>query len=751
MKHSRKTTAKDHYPIPCIFICSWALGLFLLLSSSLQAQNPDKRLFAKYTNEPISLDGVLDEEIWQSADITDSFWQYFPTDSVQAKHQTTVRIVYDDQTLYVGIHADAPNGNYVVSTLKRDFGGTSNDNVSLIFDTFRDGTNAFAFGVTPYGVRREILISGGGVATEGFNLTWDIKWQAEAQRYDDHYTVEVAIPFTSLKFREGADTWRFRAYRWNLQTNEQSTWVRVPQNQLMSSLAFMGELKFEKPLGSSRRPIGLIPYVNGLAQKNFENETGADTELIVGGDAKLQIGNGMNLDLTVNPDFSNVEVDDIFTNLTRFELRLPEKRQFFIDNNDLFDNFGNSFNEARPFFSRRIGLARDTAGNLIQNRILAGARLSGKINDDWRLGVLNIQTAEDLGNEIPSYNNMMLALQRKVFSRSNFGVFFVNRETFGDYDFLKDANKYNRIIGADYNLASEDGTWTGKFYAHKSFQPGDHSGNLSGQATVIYNTRYWTYIHDWVYIDRDFRADLGFVPRTDILKSGNGLTRTFYPVRGPLSYHGLRLLSIVYWKPSQSLKKTDHIFQLSWEANFKDQSVLETSITNNHIFLNFPFDPSRSGGEPLPANQGFTFNQLNASYTSNNTRLFTYSGEVTVGEFFNGNQYSVSGLLGYRVQPWAQLSLGVNYDGIRLPESYSDADFWLLTSRVNITFSKSLFWSTILQFSNQRDNLGINSRLQWRYAPLSDLYLVYNDNYRTNMFGPRFRSINLKLSYWLNI
>ena len=460
----------------------------------------------------------------------------------------------------------------------------------------------------------------------------------------------------------------------------------------------------------------------------------------------------MNLDLTVNPDFSNVEVDDIFTNLTRFELRLPERRQFFIDNNDLFDNFGNSFNEARPFFSRRIGLARNLDGNLIQNQILGGVRLSGKLNEDWRLGVLNIQTAKDAENEIPSNNNMMLALQRKVAKRSNVGAFLVNRESFGDDEFLDEENRYNRIIGADYNLASEDGIWEGKFYAHKSFQPGDHKGNLSSQAMITYNTRNWAYIHDWVYINQDFRADLGFVPRTDILKSGNGLTRSFYPKKGALSNHGVRLLSIIYWKPSQNLKKTDHIYRVSWEGNFKNQATLEAYFANNFIFLNAPFDPSRSpDGVPLPADEGYTFNQFNASYQSNNTRLLTYGAEATIGQFFNGSQYSFGGQLGYRIQPWAQLSLALNYDGIRLPDPHNDADLWLLTTRVNITFSKSLFWSNIFQYSNQRDNLGINSRLQWRFAPLSDLYLVYNDSYVTSRFAPRFRSINLKLTYWLNI
>ena len=726
-----------------LVIFCWLFCNCLILSG----QNTQKSILAKYITDDINIDGNLNEPIWQSADKTDFFWQYFPSDSTFAEYPTETRVLYDETTLYVAFRAESPDDDYVVATLRRDFGGTTNDNVSLLFDTFNDGTNAFFFGITPYGVRREGLVSEGGSV---FNNSWDVKWKAEAKRYEDYYTVEIAIPFTSLKFEEGTTKWRFRPYRWNIQTNEQSTWVQVPQNLLLSNLAFMGELHFEKPLGKSRTPFAVIPYINTLTQKDFTADE-RDNNFKFGGDAKVAVSNGLNLDLTVNPDFSNVEVDDIFTNLTRFELRLPERRQFFIDNNDLFDNFGNSFNEARPFFSRRIGLARDTVGNLIQNQILGGARLSGKLNEDWRLGILNIQTAADEDNEIASNNNMMLAMQRKIAGRSNIGVFLVNRERFNDYDFSSEGDKYNRIIGADYNLASADGVWTGKIYAHKSLQKGDNNGNYSSQATATYNTRNWTFTQDWVYIDKDFRADLGFVPRVDILKLGNAATRKFYPSKGVLSNHNVRLLSILYWKPSQDLKKTDHLNRITWTGNFKNQSVVETSFTNNFIFLNSPFDPSRSGGEPLPANEGYNFNQFNASYTSNNTRLLTYNAEATVGEFFNGRQYSFAGTVGYRVQPWAQFSMAINYDGVQLPEPYSDADLWLLTSRLNITFNKQLFWSTIIQYSNQRDNLGVNSRLQWRFAPLSDLYLVYNDNYFTNRFEPRFRSINLKVTYWLNI
>ena len=611
------------------------LCLILCFTISLKAQNVQKSLTAKYTTEELQLDGELEEEVWQQEEMADDFWQFFPKDSVKANHATEVRVVYNETTLYIGIRAEAPSNDFVVTSLKRDFSGTQNDNVTLLFDTFNDGTNAFAFGVTPYGVRREILISSGGSVREGFNLTWDVKWDAESKIFDDYYTVEIAIPFTSIKFEEGATSWRFRPYRWSVQANEQSTWTQVPQTQLLANLAFMGELVFEKPLGKSRTPLALIPYFNTLAQRDFSS-TKPELNLLVGGDAKIAVGDGMNLDLTINPDFSNVEVDDIFTNLTRFELLLPERRQFFIDNSDLFASFGNYFREARPFFSRRIGLAKDTSGNLIQNRIIGGARLSGKLNEDLRLGVMNIQTASDVINEIGSNNNMMIAVQRKIASRSNIGAFLVNRQTLGDFDFIEDNQKYNRVVGVDYNLATADNAWSGRFYAHKSFNPDDKKGNHSLQAIMTYNKNNWVAITDWVFVNEEFQADLGFVPRRDIFKMGNLVQRYFYPKnRNIINRQNVQFLFINYFRPTLDYKLSDYFLRATWETEFKSQAVLSANFTNQYIFLTGDFDPTRTeGGTPLEGNTDYRFSQANFVYTSNNTKLFTYSLNTTLGKFF---------------------------------------------------------------------------------------------------------------------
>ena len=732
-------------------VFTWA-GAFPGIAQTTNTPAEPAVVTAAFITQPIRVDGVLDEAEWGRAVPATDFWQNFPEDSVRAKYQTEIRFLFDEQTLYVGVRAETPGDDYVVTSLKRDFQGSTSDNITLLFDTFHDGTNAYAFGLSPYGVQRDILVSRSGAVFEGFNGTWDVKWVSESRMEQDHYVLELAIPFHTMKFPEGSESWRFRSYRFDLQGRERSTWVRVPQNQLLAHLAYMGELRFERPLGRSRTPVSLIPYVNGQVQRDFEIAETARS-VPVGGDAKFAIGDGLNLDLTLNPDFSQVEVDDILTNLTRFELLLPEKRQFFVDNSDLFATFGDYYDQARPFFSRRIGLTEDRDGNLIQNRILAGARLSGKLNEQWRVGVLNIQTEEDGANGIPSANNAMVALQRRMSERSALGVFWVNRQISSDAAARFGGSPYNRVVGMDYDLATADNGWQGKFYVHKSLQEDDRSGNLSAQALLTRNLPNWILGSNLTWVDHEFQADLGFVPRTDFMRLGTFAERFFTPGgASAISRHSLMLLAVNYWRPTADYSLDDYTYSLEWGAQFQNQSEVKVIAERQYIYLYKAFDPTRTDGAvPLPAGQGYTFNGLTAEVESNPARRVTLQAQSAVGSFFNGNRFSLGGTLGYRLQPWAQVRLSANYDGIRLPDPYPSADLWLLAPRLDITFNKELYWSTLVQFSSQQENLGVNTRLQWRFAPLSDLYLVYTDNYRSTDFSPQFRSLNLKISYWLTL
>jgi len=738
------------------FYISPAIILFLSiiiginpLSSS--AQELEKRsVFVKKISDKIQLDGILDEVIWDQAEIATDFWQMFPTDSLRSTNTTTVKLLYDDTHIYIGAKAIGIGADFMVSSLKRDFSARSNDNITFLFDTFRDGQNAFLFGVNAYGVQREGLISDRGVAISGFNLTWDIKWLAESTINGDSFTIEIAIPLNSIKYPEGSQRWGFQSYRYDMQSNERSSWSPVPQNQIPVNLGFLGELVFEKPLSKNKTPLYLIPYTNILSSNDFSANPTSNS-ITLGGDLKIAVGNGLNLDVTLNPDFSNVEVDNIITNLTRFEISLPEKRQFFIDNGDLFGNFGGS-REAIPFFSRRIGIAKDPDGNTIQNNILGGIRLSGKLDENWRIGFLSIQNQEDLNNQITSNNNAMFALQRKIFNQSQIGAFIVNRESVKDYEFLKDEDRYNRVIGLDYNLNSANNRWTGKFYTHKSFQPDDNEGNLSSGGSIAYNTRIWQFSSKLIYVDQDFRSDLGFIPRSGIIKTGISGGRTFYPKKGKINSHSIQLSDYSWYQKSLDYQKTDHNRRLEYTMELKKQDQLAFTIRDQYIFLSSAFDPTRSeNGIPLPSDEGYNFNEWSLEYQSNVARLFNFSSEVSYGSFFNGTRFSVKGTTQFRVQPKLAMSLLWDYNQIRLPNPYPSANIILVSPKIELTLNKKLFWSTLVQYSNQTENLGINSRLQWRFAPLSDLFLVYNDNYYTREFGPVYRSINLKLTYWLSL
>ena len=202
------------------------------------------------------------------------------------------------------------------------------------------------------GVQREGLLSNGG--GQGVTTIWDNKWTSEVKQFEDKWIVEMAIPFKSLRFKSGVDTWRINFSRNDLKRNENSVWSPVPRNFNVASLAFTGKLKFDEPKKKTSSNISIIPYVTAGVSQDYLTQTKEQYTYNGGLDAKIALSSSLNLDLTINPDFSQVEVDRQVTNLSRFSIFFPERRNFFIENSDLFERFG--FRQIRPFFSRNIGL-----------------------------------------------------------------------------------------------------------------------------------------------------------------------------------------------------------------------------------------------------------------------------------------------------------------------------------------------------------------------------------------------------------
>ena len=736
------------------FICLKNIIIsFIIANSNFSfAQKEIPKTKAIFISEEIIIDGVNNEKVWDDAFESEKFWQYRPSDSLPAEKQTEFKFLYNEKSLFLFVKAYSKNKDYVVPSLERDFEGYGTDFFTFTFDTFSDATNGFFFGTNPLGVKRESLLSNGASDyRRDSNSSWDTKWEVETKIYEDYYTAEIKIPFSSLNFPENKKIWRFNLYRYNTQNSEFTTWAKVPRNQMIVNLAFMGEIEFEKPLGKSRTPFYLIPYLNAITSNDFEEKI-KKNKAIIGGDAKISISNGLNLDLTFNPDFSQVEVDDEIINLTRFEVSLPEKRQFFVQNSDLFSNYGNS-RDARPFFSRRIGVAKDINGNTIENKIIAGARLSGKIDENWRIGILNMLTEEDIKNEIPSNNNTVFAIQRKVFSRSNISLLMINRESMKSYSFLANTEKYNRLLGIDYNLASKNNEWTGRLYMHKSFTPNFGKDNLSSGVRVERNKTKSTISAGAGYVGSDFKSDLGYIRRTDIFKSRASYQYRIYPENEKIRYYGFRQGVYLTHKPDIDFFLSDRTYLTEFTMDFNNLSDLEIQTFSRMTYLFKPFDPTGSDSEnPLPAGRSYKYTEIEFNYSSDLRKPFSFDIGTSLGQFYNGNIYSVESEFEFKFQPFVSTGLELSFDKVILPKPYPTSSLWLLNPWIDVTFSKNTSWNTLIQFNSQSETLGINTRFRWRFAPLSDLFIVYNDNYiAENPFIPRLRSLNLKLTYWLNL
>ncbi|HLP94936.1 MAG TPA: DUF5916 domain-containing protein [Saprospiraceae bacterium] len=748
--------------------------LFCCASWAVSAQNNAEmyRLRAKKAVGNITLDGALSEPSWQTgSEKADHFKLCFPNDTAYSKWPTEVRITFDDRFLYVGAICWEKRSDYTVQSMRRDFGGGTTDVFNILLEPNKDGQNGFIFSVSPLNVQREGLISTG----ENMSLEWDNKWNSAVQTFEDHWTVEMAIPFKTLRYNvsDGENSWGLQFIRTKIKEFESNVWAPVPFQYSNTNLSFAGRLIWDTPPPKPGANISLIPYAIGSATLDYLRD--ANTLEVtdkpqtltgsIGGDAKIGLTPGLNLDLTVNPDFSQVEVDRQVPNLSRFELFFPETRQFFLENRDLFAMFG--FPETRPFFSRRIGLAYNpVTGRNEKVPIVAGARLSGKVTDGLRVGLLTMQTRQrdwDSTSVLPAANFSVATLQQKIFARSTISGVFVNKQNF--LEPLNENQKngwqpWNRIAGLEYNLYSADNRWEGEAYYHRSFSP-DKSKNGSTAAVFLgYRDRYKSVNLGYSYIDSTYTAEAGFVPRPGVQNLYTGASGRLYPENGWAAEHITNHEFGVSGSHTFGLngKLTDRDVSLYHKIYFVDQSGTNVAIYNSYVFLFEPFDPSNTGQAELNVGSYNNFGAL-ARYSTGTTTDWQGNIGFNYGGFYNGTLFSSDGSLSYRWQPIGRFSVQYNYNRIRLPKPYASADFWLVGPRVELSFRRDLFLSAFMQYNTQFNNFNLNARIQWRFAPVSDMFLVYTDNSYAEgipqspvrLFSPKNRAVVLKVVYWLNV
>jgi hypothetical protein len=685
------------------------------------------------TDQTINIDGILDEPVWQSVEKASLFQRVLPTDTGYAIAQTEVKLTYTESTLYVGIVCFDPSpGKRPVESLRRDFSFMKNDNFIVFIDTYNDKSNGFAFGVSPAGAQWDGLQANGGTV----NLDWDIKWRSAVKNYDDHWVAEFAIPFRSMRYNGGEPEWGINFSRQDLKTSEKSSWAPMPRQFPTASLAYTGSLVWDKPLPSSGPRFSLIPYISAKTIQDRELGKGFKPNANAGIDAKVILSTSMNLDLTVNPDYSQVEVDRQRINLDRFELFFPEKRQFYLENSDLFANLGTE--NLRPFFSRRIGL---------NSPVQAGARLSGKIGNNWRIGLMDLQTGQK--DDIPQGNFTVAALQRKVSTRSNFSAFLVNKQVMSNKtDTSFTGYRYNRVAGLEYNLASADNRWTGKAFYHKSFYPGASGKATAVAANLTFATQFLTATMNQSWVGSDYLAEVGYIRRKGYYEINPMFQYKFFPPSARIANHGPAIKLDMLFDPSLSL--TDRETQLSYLVEWINKSIVMFDIKETYIKLQVPFDPIKTGGVPLPAGEEFNWKEIGISYTSDIRKSFNLLINSRYGGYYNGTRLTMNGELYYRIQPYGSLAFVTTYNNISMPSPFSDAEFILIGPRLDFTFTNKLFFTSFVQYNNQIDNINLNLRFQWRFAPVSDLFIVYTENSFPGNYSIKNRGLVLKLSYWFN-
>ncbi|MGQ7868216.1 DUF5916 domain-containing protein [Sunxiuqinia sp. sy24] len=694
-----------------------------------QTFNKDYVLQVRRARSPIQIDGKIDEPDWHKADKANNFTRVLPVDTGLADAQTEVVMTYDDKAFYLGFtFYDSIPGKRIMESFRRDFVFGNNDNFLVFFDTFLDQTNGFSFGASASGAKWDGIMYDGSAV----NLNWDCKWESKTVHYDDRWVTEMRIPFRSIRFKSGTDRWYVNFSRLDLKRNEKSSWAPVPRQFPTASLAYTGVLEWEEPLPKSKTMFSLIPYVYGSGSKDYEAGTKADYRKDFGFDAKIGVTTSMNLDLTYNPDFAQAEVDEQVTNLDRFELFFPEKRQFFLENSDLFAGYG--YDVVTPFFSRRIGLDAP---------VLFGARLSGKLNNNWRLGLMDMQTEKTAF--LPARNFAVASVQRKLFARSSVGVILVNKENINEPGGVQD---YNRVAGLDYNLASSDNTWNGKFFYHQSFDEEEHSrGQYAQGASLEYKTRNIGFGLSQTSVGTDYRAEVGFVRRTGYNFLGPSFNYTWVPNKKIVA-HGIFAESENFY--DTDFDKIDHQQTLGYQFEFESRAKAKFGFVDYFVHLQQDFDPTHQNDVFLPAGSEYRYRGGWLEYESDNRKNFKWSGSYTKGEFFNGDIDLLEGMVGYRIQPYVNFAMNLSYSNIRLPDPFETTRMWLVGPKLDVTFSDKVFLSSFVQYNEQIDNMNVNMRFQWRYAPVSDFFVVYTDNYFTGDWNSRNRALVVKLSYWFN-
>ena len=671
------------------------------------------------TDAPPTVDGRLDDPVWQQAQPLTGFVQSRPDTGAPATENTVVFFAYDDRALYIGaICHDSEPDRYFISSLKQDFNSGSSDVFGVALDTYLDRRNGFMFLVNPGGALKDVQLFDD---SRSENQAWEGPIRVETTRGDEGWTVEIEIPFSTLRFNpsEEDQTWGLQILRRIRRKAEDTFWAPLDRRDQIHKMSKAGTLTGFRGVGPGLN-LRVKPYALAQDQTGTLIEEGrAGTQADIGFDVKYGVTPGLALDLTYNTDFAQVEVDQEQVNLTRFPLFFPEKRDFFVENSGTFAfgdqsersyRTGVSLRDLTLFHSRRIGLT----GRGEPIPILGGARLTGRTGG-FEVGLMNLQTRS--GRGLPAENFSVMRARRSVFGTSDVGAIFINREATGSD--IGGHPDFNRNVGFDANLRPLPSLLFAPFLAWT--RSPDADGNaLAGRMWVGWRDELWDVSALWRHVGEDFNPTVGFVRRRDIRQSY--ATVGLHP-RPPVP--GVQEVN--------PYVEIDHIQDLEsvlvtrrrtagFGISFLNGSGLTLDYTDRFELLREPFRVSSDGTVPIGR---YNFGSGSVQYRSAPGRALTGFVRVERGGFFDGTLTSLSGGLMWRPSHHLSVDVSANHNDISLPDGEFTAD--VFGGRVDYGFSTRVFASAFVQYNAAEDQFVTNVRFNYLYSPLSDIFIVYTE------------------------
>jgi len=644
--------------------------------------DPGSTLQAVRTNQPIRIDGLLNEAIWQEAQPITGFRQRWPADGSPATERTEVRVAYDDRAIYFGmIMFDSEPEKIMRSILHREGRIDKDDSVIIALDTYHDRRSAYIFEMNPLGTQEDAHFTNEQLVFPD-DWMWEGVYQSDARISDRGWELEVAIPHTTIRFDPAhVETMGVAFYRSIRRKNERVTWPHIP-------LAYTGTLQGDGILGSQKRA--------GDEKATVTDEVGLDV--------KWSITPSLTADLTLNTDFAQVETDNVQINLTRFSLFYPEKREFFLERSELFQ-FGNS-RETEVFFSRRVGLT---------NRIIGGGRLTGQAGP-FSIGFLNLQTDDNSEDDIPGANNTVLRLRGDVGPRATVGGVITN---------FQNSDTYSRTAGLDLRYRFLSSSSFGAWFSDTWEKEGPEEGTAAGYVGLQLQNDQFSFATDYTNVGVDFQPALGFVRRRDMVRYGG--TAAWTPRFEESTWARQASFQFVgnYIEGQDGSRQSDEaIFYPS--LTFQNGNYMLVGLTHHWERLEAPF--TIRPGVVIPPGD-YPYNYAGVLFRTNDSRVLSAQGVTHRGEFWNGDWFQYGGGVTWKTGPHLELTGSFDRKEIQLPVENGEFETTILGLNILGAVSRSLFADALIQYDNDSETIRANIRIDWIHTPGSDLFLVLNTGY----------------------